>query len=273
MKLKYRRFAVLSCVSNRRQRVAEVQHIVITGASSGIGKALAESYAASGAHLTLTGRNSGRLEAVAAACRNKGATVDARVIDVRDKDAMAAFLNEIDHSRPIDLLIANAGVSRGTSGEIDYAARDAAILDINVHGVLNTVVPVVTKMRARRSGQIALMSSLAGFRGMPSDPAYFASKAWVRSYGEGISGRCHEDGVSVSVICPGFVASLITASNKFPMPMFMEADKAAKIIRRGLAKKKHRIAFPWPMYFMVWLMNTIPVWISELIVRRLPEKE
>ncbi len=253
--------------------MAEFKHIVITGASSGIGQALAESYADRDVHLTLTGRDKDRLETVAAACRDRGATTDARVIDVRDEDAMAAFLREIDDARPIDLLIANAGVSRGTSGETDDGARDSAILEINVHGVLNTIVPVMARMRTRKSGHIALMSSLAGFRGMPSDPTYFASKAWVRSYGEGISGRCRADGVFVSVICPGFVASLITAPNKFPMPLFMEADKAARIIRRGLAKKKLRIAFPWPLYFVVWMMNSIPVWISEKIVGRLPEKE
>lgn len=253
--------------------MAEFKHILITGASGSIGKALTESYAATGIHLTLTGRDSDRLENVAAACRENGATADARVIDVRNQEEMAAFLNEVDDARPIELLIANAGVSRGTSGETDDGERDRAILDINVRGVLNTVTPVMARMRARKSGQIALMSSLAGFRGMPSDPAYFASKAWVRSYGEGISGRCRLDNVFVSVICPGFVASRITSTNEFPMPLFMEADKAAVIIRRGLTKKKLRIAFPWSMYFMVWFLNTIPVWLSELAVGRLPEKK
>lgn len=253
--------------------VSKQMHIVITGGSSGIGAALAGEYASEDIHLTLTGRNSDRLAAVASACRAKGARVETKVISVIDRAAMAEFLEQIDNDQPIDLLIANAGISGDTSGVPESGDRAAAILDVNIHGVLNTIDPILPRMLQRKSGQIALLSSLAGFKGMPSAPAYSASKAWVRSYGEGLRGRYAKKGVGVSVICPGFVASRITDANEYPMPMYMASEPAARIIKKGLAKNKSRIAFPLPLYLLVWFLSVIPVFVSDRLLSRLPAKE
>lgn len=239
--------------------------IVITGASSGIGEALALAYAAPGGRLAITGRDQSRLEAVAAAARAKGATVETGQVDAADKDAMAAWLAMIDAAAPVDLLIANAGISAGSGlgGESEEQAR--RIFSVNVDGVFNSVFPLLGPMRARRRGQIALVASLAGFRGVAGAPAYCASKAAVRVWGEGLRGDLGKDGVEVSVVCPGFVRSRMTAKNPFPMPFLMDADRAAEIIKTGLARNRGRIAFPWPMRAAVWLLTALPVgWTDRL---------
>ncbi len=247
--------------------------ILITGASSGIGAALAERLAGPGVVLAVSGRDNQRLTDIADRCRAKGAQVIEKNLDVADQTAMKSWLEEIDATNPLDLIVANAGVSPGTSGETEDAAQSRRMLEINVTGVFNTITPIVPRMIERQRGTIALMSSLAGFRGLPSAPGYGASKAWVRSYGEGLRGSLYPDGINVSVICPGFVASRITEQNKFPMPFFMTAPKAAEIILKGLSKNKARIAFPFTMYALVLLLATLPLWLTDGILRRLPKKE
>ena len=247
--------------------------ILITGASSGIGEALAEKLAAPDVQLALSGRHSDRLQEVANRCRAKGAQVIEEIVDVADQAAMNNWIETVDQAAPLDLIIANAGVSPGTSGEAEAADQARRMLDINVTGVFNTVLPIVPRMILRGHGTIALVSSLAGFRGLPSAPGYGASKAWVRSYGEGLRGSLHPEGIRVSVICPGFVASRITEQNKFFMPLFMTAPKAAEIILKGLVKNKARIAFPFPMYALVWFLAALPPWLTDSLFQRLPKKE
>jgi len=250
--------------------------VLITGASSGIGEAMARAYAAEGRTLLLTGRNAERLAGVAASCRDAGGVVHSAIADVADRDGMRELLNRWDREHGIDLVVANAGIAggdhRGQALDVvdEETVRD--IFAINMAGVLNTVMPLVDPMCRRGQGQIAIMSSLAGFRGMPSAPAYGASKAAVRSWGEGLRGRLAPHGVAVNVICPGFVVSRITDANSFRMPMLMEADRAARIIKRELARNTARIAFPWPMYAAVWLINAMPVSWSDWLLSKLPDK-
>ena len=246
--------------------------VIITGASSGIGEALAYTYATPHIHLGLTGRNKDRLERVAKICREKGAHVTTGLINVTDQKQLQTWLDKIDTQNPIDLCIANAGISAGTSDGHESGHQVREIFDINLTGVLNTIHPIMDKMIARQRGQIALMSSMAGFRGMPGAPAYCASKAAVKSYGEALRGHLKPHGVGVSVICPGFVRSRMTTQNHFNMPFFMEADKAAHIIKRGLDKNKGRIAFPFPTYFGAWLLGTLPDFLAEKIANKTPKK-
>lgn len=246
--------------------------ILITGASSGIGEALARHYAAPGVNLAITGRDLERLEGVADACRSAGANVVARVIDVQDREGLSQWIREIDQSVPLDLVIANAGVSAGTGrgGETEEQAR--RIMAVNVDGVFTTILPVIERMKARRAGQVAIMSSLAGFRGFPGAPAYCASKAAVRLWGESLRGELFAHGVGVSVICPGFVRSRMTAVNEFPMPFLMDSDRAARIIQQGLSKNRPRIAFPFRLYAVVWMLALLPSILIDPILRRLPQK-
>ena len=194
------------------------------------------------------------------------------MIDVTDRGAMAAWVAECDTTSALDLVIANAGISTGTGqgGENDEQTR--AIFATNVDGVLNTVLPAIAAMRPRRAGQVALMSSLASFRGMPGAPAYCASKAAVRVWGESLRGDLARHGIRVSVICPGFVVTRMTAVNKFPMPFLMDAAKAARIMADGLARNKGRIAYPWPTAFGAWLGAVLPDALMDWIGRKMPAK-
>jgi short-subunit dehydrogenase len=241
--------------------------IVITGASSGIGEALALDYSAPGIALALSGRDAARLQAVAEACRAKGATVDAGQIDVVDREALAAWLTRFDEAYPVDLLIANAGISIDKdNSSIDDFSIIRQTMAVNVDGVLNTVEPLVGRMIGRGRGQIAVVSSLAGFIGLPYSASYNASKAAVRVWGESLRYVLKKNGIGVSVICPGFVVSRLTANAPFPMPFLMSSARAATIIRRGLARNQARIAFPIGTKAAVWLGGVLPGrWTAKLL--------
>ncbi len=248
--------------------------ILITGASSGIGQALARIYAGPGVTLFLGGRDSGRLAHVAAECGDHGATAHATAIDVTDRDGMKKWVADCDAAAPLDLIIANAGITAATgvpSAEEDEA-QTRHLFAVNVDGTLNTVLPAIALMRARQRGQIALMSSMAGFRGLAGAAGYCATKAAVRVLAEGLRGTYAGTGIEVSVICPGYVRTPMTDANRFPMPFLMPADKAARIIRAGLARNRSRIAFPWRMYALLWTLQLIPVAVTDAIVARLPRK-
>ena len=248
------------------------KHIVITGASSGIGEALAEAYAAPGVRLGLLGRKRDRLEALTTACMAKGAHVWTHAVDVTDRKAMESILQQEDTKVPIDLIIANAGISAGTFGPGENESQARAIFATNMDGVLNSIHPILPRMAARKRGQVALMSSMASFRGIPGAPAYCASKAAVRIYGEGLRGEYARFGVEVNVICPGYIDTPMTQVNRFPMPFLMTLEKCVEIIVKGLKNNRSRIAFPWPMALIVWLLALLPPSWTDPVLARLPKK-
>lgn len=252
-----------------------MKHILITGASSGIGAALAEYYAAPDVCLNLSGRHEARLADIAAICREKGAAVETALVDVTDRDGMARWIERVDAAQPLDLVIANAGISGGTGGVMAGEPVDQAreIFDVNLTGVLNTVAPVLPRMIERGAGQIALISSLAGFRGYPSAPAYSASKGAVRFYGEALRGAVSKTGVKVNVVCPGFVVSRMTDANDFYMPMLMSADKAAAKIADGLSRNKGRIAFPLMLHCSAWFISVLPDCLAQKFLSHMPAKK
>jgi short-subunit dehydrogenase len=239
--------------------------ILITGASSGIGAALARGYAAPSVRLVLFGRDPRRLEEVATAVHARGAAAEIVAVDVTDRAAMASAVAAADKAGPLDLVIANAGISSGGAEGEDPARR---ILAVNLDGVLNTVEPARLRMVARGAGQIALMSSLAGFRGIPGMGPYAASKAAVRVYGESLRVELRPRGVRVSVICPGFIRTPMTDGAPFPMPMLMEVEDAAAAIRRGLDQGRPLIAFPGPMHAATRLMAALPAAWADAVLRR-----
>ncbi len=258
----------------QKQQRKKFEHVVITGASSGLGQAMALHYAAPGVMLSLTGRNKERLNNIAKLCQNKGAQVNAGVLCVTNKGEMKKWLLAQDEKKPVDVLIANAGISAGTGGadggELPQQVRK--IFAVNLEGVLNTIEPLLPKIKKRDFGHIALMSSLAGFRGFPGAPAYCASKAAVKIYGESLRSSLSKTGIQIHVICPGFVKSRMTEINDFPMPFLMKAPKAAQIIARGIEKKKGRIAFPKIMYFFVWVLSALPNFWAEALTKDAPSK-
>lgn len=246
--------------------------ILITGASSGLGAALARRYAAPGIRLALIGRNADRLAAIASETAALGAEIVTATLDVCDASAMRATLHAWDDDRPFDLILANAGISAGTGAQGEDEGQLRAITATNIDGVINSIAPLIPRLIARRSGQIALMASLAGYRGLPGAPAYCASKAWVMAYGEALRPELAAHNIGVSVICPGFVVTPMTDVNPFPMPFLMPATKAADIIRHGLAANRPRIAFPAPMVLAVWLISLLPARLFDSLVRFLPKK-
>lgn len=248
------------------------RRILITGASSGLGAALAEAYAEPDVFLALTGRNRPRLEHVAEACRRAGANVRTECLDVRDAEAMSAWIRSVDEDFPVDLVIANAGITGGTSRSRPIESTEAVrrVLATNISGVINTVEPILDPMRRRRSGQIAIVSSLAGLRGLSYSPAYSAAKAAIRVYGEGIHSALRREGVSVSVVLPGFVATPLDDSIDSPKPLRLTATRAAHVIVRGLRRRKPRIAFPFPLYVGALALSMMPQRLGDMILGRFP---
>lgn len=242
-------------------------NVLITGASSGIGEALALACADRGDRLFLCGRDAARLDAVAAACRARGATADARILDVTDEAATRDWIRACDAAAPLDRVFSNAGVATGPEIEPNVRRTFA----VNVGGTVNVVLPAVEAMRARRCGHVIMTASIAGYGPLAGCPSYAATKSCVKTWGLSLRGHLRAEGVRVSVICPGFVRSRITDKNTCPMPFFMEADRAARIILRRVDRNVGLIAFPWPMRFATWWLSTLPFWLNDLLGRLLPK--
>jgi short-subunit dehydrogenase len=222
------------------------RRIIITGASSGIGKALALRYGREGASLGLLGRHRERLEAVARECRALGAEVSIGVMDVRSRAELREWMTEFDRVVPVDLVIANAGIMEGTrpGGQIEPPDAAHALMETNVLGLLNTVQPLLPAMMARGQGQIALIGSIAGFVPLADSPSYAASKAAVFSYGLSLRDLLLPHGVGVTVICPGYISTPMMERENGPKPFAMPAVKAADIIVRGIDRNKATVVLP-----------------------------
>jgi NAD(P)-dependent dehydrogenase (short-subunit alcohol dehydrogenase family) len=247
--------------------------ILITGSTSGIGHALAEAYAAPGMTLLLTGRSVSRAEEVERLCRGKGAAVEVSLVPVTDRTAFGAQVLAWDDKYKIDLVIANAGISggRGPTGQ-ETEEQFRQIIATNVDGMFNTVNPLIPRMRARKAGHIALVASLAGYRGMPGAPAYSVSKNAVRAYAEALRPALMREGVAVSVICPGFIKTPMTDVNMCPMPFLIGADEAAQIIKKGLSREQPVIAFPLPMVVLVEFIRCLPRRLGDWMLSFAPGK-
>lgn len=238
--------------------------VLITGATGAIGAALARAYAGPDTLLALIGRDPVRLAQVSAYCREQGACVEAIELDVTAFDALRAWVDDFDTRHPVDLVIANAGVASTLTRDGPPESWDTVLnlFQTNTLGTLATLHPLVERMRTRRRGQIAVMSSLGAYAGMPISPAYSGSKAAIKVYAEGLRGWLAPQGVKVNVICPGFVRSDMSARYPGPTPFLLDADRAARIIRHGLERDRARIAFPFPLNVGVWALSALPPALS-----------
>ena len=226
-----------------------IRTALITGASSGIGTALAQALAGPAMTLHLAGRDPVRLEAVAETCRKRGSVTNTAVIDVRDASAMAHWIGGAGR---LDLVVANAGISgRSRDGAPERPERTQAIFDTNLGGVLNTVLPSIALMADQSMGadgvrgRIAAVASIAAFVPAPDSPAYCASKAAVDGWIVGSAPEARQRGIMLTSVCPGFIRTAMTAGYRFPMPGLMGADRAARIILHGVAAGRIRVVFPW----------------------------
>jgi len=251
-------------------------NVLITGASSGIGAALAVAYAAPDAVLALSGRDSGRLRAVATACRAAGTRVSETILDVTDANATAAWIGAAGR---LDIVIANAGISAGTGGKApESPAQARAIFATNVTGALNTVLPALETMSAQAPaadgwrGRIAAIASIAAFVAYPGAPAYCASKSALDGWMVASAPSARAAGVLMSSICPGYIRTPMTAGNAFPMPGVMDAAPAAAIVRRAIARGDVRMAFPWWMVAGARFAGMLPPRLSGSLFALGPAK-
>lgn len=243
--------------------------ILITGATGSIGGALALSYAAPGRVLVLQGRNQKRLISVAKMCEARGAKVITGVIDLRDRQQLLTWLNEISLDVIFDLVIVNAGVNSniGPNAQGERWQDIEALVDVNILSAMLIIDAVLPEMRRRKNGQIALVSSLAAYFGLPVTPSYSASKAAIKAYGEALRGWLGPEGVRVNVIMPGYVKSAMCDAMPGPKPFLWTAERTALVIQRGLQKDKARISFPFPLNFGTWFLAVLPASFSITILR------
>lgn len=248
------------------------KNILITGASSGIGEALAIYYAKNGAeNIFICGRNQERLEQTASVCRFNGVQVYTKILNVTEKDNLKQWIEESNKTAELNLVIANAGISTGE----ETTENVYNTFQTNIFGVLNTIHPTLDIYKLRKTNSIkavAMLSSIAGYHGLAACPSYSASKACVKAYGEALRAALGKEKIQVNVICPGFVKSRITDKNTCPMPFFMSAEKAAQIIASRLERNVGLIAFPWPMRLASWFISILPNVISNYIYSKLPHK-
>lgn len=246
-----------------------VRCVLITGATGGIGSALAEEYARMGTTtLILQGRNTARLGELSALCSGLGARVLTAAFDLRDHEQLMCWLSQISTDEAPDLVIANAGlnINTGREGQGEQWEDMHALFDVNVKAVIATVQAALPAMRARGHGQIALISSLAAWRGLPETPSYSASKAAVKVYGEAMRDNLAPEGVRINVVMPGYVESQMCLDMPGPKPFLWKAERAARVIRRGLAVNKARISFPFPLNLGCFLLSFLHPTVSGRIL-------
>ena len=244
----------------------------MTGASSGLGDALARHYAAQGATLGLFARRREPLTRLAAALAP--ATVQTYIGDVRDAAALqAAGADFLLRFGVPDVVIANAGVSRGTLTD-EPADLEAfrAVFDTNVLGLVHTFHPFVAAMRRERRGVLAGIASVAGFRGLPGSGAYSASKAAAVTYLESLRVELARSGVGVVAICPGFIATPMTARNPYAMPFLLAPDRAARLIAKAIARRRRFYVLPWQMALIGTLLKILPRPLYDRAFARAPRK-
>jgi len=245
--------------------------VFLTGASSGIGEALARHYSRAGATLGLVAR---RGDALASLASSLGAPAETYPCDVRDapalRDAAARFVER--HGAP-DIVIANAGIS---IGNLTDHARDTdvfrEVLEVNVLGMVNTFQPFMAPLRARGEGKLVGIASVAGFRGLPGATAYGASKAAAIRYLEGLRVELRGTGLRVVTICPGYIATEMTRRNPYKMPFIIPADDAARRFARAIDANKSYAVIPWPMAIVGRILGVLPNWLYDRAAARAGRK-
>jgi short-subunit dehydrogenase len=245
--------------------------VFITGASSGIGLALAEYYVTRGAAVGLVARRADSLAAFAA--RHPQASISIYPADVRDANALAdAARRFIAEHGAADIVIANAGISRGVlTGEGDLDTF-RAVMDVNYFGTVATFEPFIASMTAARHGTLVGIASVAGVRGLPGSGAYSASKAAAAKYLESLRVEMRPRGVAVVTIAPGYVRSEMTAHNPYPMPFLMDAARFADKAARAIGRQTRYATFPWQMRVVGMLMHVLPRWLYDRLAERAPRK-
>lgn len=245
--------------------------VIITGASTGIGRALAQEYAARGATLGLMARREELLAQMASSLPVRSYTY---AVDVRDARSLAlASQDFVTRVGWPDIVIANAGVSAGTlTGDPADNEVFEDVMATNVIGMMQTFQPFVEAMRRERRGILVGIASVSGFRGLPGASAYCASKAAAISYLESLRVELHGSAVSVVTICPGYIATPMTAKNPYRMPFLMDAKVAARKMANAIDRRKRFYVLPWQMAIVGWVLRRLPRWLYDVLFARAPRK-
>lgn len=252
-------------MSQKTQAVAWV-----TGASRGIGYAVAQALARDGWVVAASARNIVDLEKLAAACAEYPGSVRPFAFDITERDGAAKAVFDIEQQLgPIALAILNAGTHEPVDGRALSVAPFRRLMEINYMGTVNCLVPLAERFVARRAGRIAVVASLAGYRGLPTASAYGASKAALINMCEALRPDLKTAGVVLSVVTPGFVRTPLTDQNMFPMPFLMDAETAARRLLRGLATDRFEITFPRRFSYLMKLLRIMPYGLFFAITRRL----
>lgn len=247
-----------------------MRRVFITGASSGLGAGLARGYAKANSVLGLLARRRERLEALKSELEGCGAQVQVYPVDVRDTRAVLEVARDfLDHANGIDLVIANAGVGLSTTSGNTYAERVAQLMETNVVGVTNTVLPFVNPMCEAKHGVLAAMGSIAGFRALPGQAPYSASKACVHTYMDGLRMDLYGTGVHAMTLCPGFVRTPMTDQNSFSMPFMLEVDQAVTLMQKAIENRRETFAFPWQFRSLAPVLRYAPLSVIRQSVKRL----
>lgn len=247
----------------------EPRSIVISGASAGLGRALALQYSKRGRFLGLLGRDRDRLEAVSAACRDRGANVTTGLFDLADTLALNHWMREFDRAHPIDLLIVNAGqfTGHGPDRAMEQLDEIVAMLRSNLEGAVKSIAAALPMLRARQSGRIAIMGSLAALQPLADAPSYSASKAGLMAYGEALREWLLPDGVAVSLIFPGHINTSQVANHVGPLPLIMSPEAAAALVKQGLDRGRSFIFFPQRLLWLIRVGRLVPwrlrVWFGR----------
>lgn len=245
--------------------------VFITGASSGIGLALAAQYASQGATLGLVARRADALTAFAG--RFPHLSISIYLADVRDEAAIAQAASQFidEHGLP-DVVIANAGISKGVeTGHGDLAAF-REVMDVNCFGMAATFEPFAKRMSEARRGTLVGIASVAGVRGLPGSGAYSASKAAALAYLESLRVEMRPFGVAVVTIAPGYIRTPMTARNPYPMPFLMDVERFAEKAAGAIARKVRFAVIPWPMRIVATLLGCLPRWLYDRLFEKAPRK-
>ena len=241
--------------------------VFLTGASSGIGEALALELAKQGAILGLLARRESLLRDLVAKCERKGTAARAFACDITDEYCVRDAAESLRHEfGKIDVLIANAGIGGKTMHAKDVKPQDfRRVVDTNLMGAVNSVTAVLPDMIEKGNGQIAAISSLAGMRGLPKSAAYCASKAGMTAYFESVRLDVQNRGVSVTIIQPGFIKTPLTSGRAAKMPFLMELEDSIPLFLKAIEKKKKFAAFPWQLATLVRAGKIFPAWLYDKI--------
>ncbi|MBI5626444.1 MAG: SDR family oxidoreductase [Nitrosomonadales bacterium] len=248
-----------------------IKSLVISGASSGLGLALARHYLEQGATIAAFARRGELLQTLVTEFPGRAFCYE---LDVRDAPAIQQAANDfITRAGVPDVVIANAGVSVGTLTE--YAEDIDAfqqVLDINVLGMVKTFQPFIAAMREAKRGSLVGIASVAGFRGLPGSSAYSASKAAAISYLESLRVELRGSGVKVVTICPGYIRTPMTANNPYAMPFMLDADEAAKRMAYAIERETSFAVIPWQMGLVGQILKFLPRWSYDRLFANAPRK-